>query len=810
MKYKTKSLFLLVIAFLLMANGLMDDNLLNSLKSRSSEYIKSNPQEKLYLHLSQPYFAVGDHLWYKVYQNNAFTNEPKSLSGAVYVTLFDFSGNEILRQIIKMNEGAGRGDFIIPDSLPTGNYQLEARTNWMRNYPRFESFYRELIILNLNDSFAETGNQTNGKSQELELQFYPEGGDLINELETRVAFKAVDQNGEGVSVQGEIFDDQDRLIATFESLFFNDQEAIRPRGMGSFNFKPQSGRSYQARVTFGTKQYNFKLPPVSPDGFLLTVNNFDGDSLNTVIKSTVKTSNEQYLLLVQSQGEIAFSTSGNFADKASINIPRENLKHGINQVMLFDKFGNEVAKRLVFINHDMRIQLSANTDKNVYTPREKVSVRIKVSDANGKPVVANLSLSIRDKNQLDATANHHGDIVSATLLSSELTGDLESPAFYFSQNKEARKALDVLLMTKNWERFDWDNMKDPDSNRKEFRLEQGFSLKGRVTIPSNKEYQLDRSTITLSRLGTNPYFANQFLYDTAKFNFKELEFTGANTFDIQVISKQSNAEQIEVTLFDPHQIKNVSKPSQEVVITEEMRRYVDKQRLVRRISIDYPFSKNTENQSPTEALSPEHFEVDNNRKMDQYLPFADMRDIIREILPNVKIKKNKRTGVEELLIFDRESFTHTRKPTFMIDGILEFDQDVILGFDTDNIESIEVVRAKEKTAIFGPFGWGGMMIIHTYDKRFRSNENPNLTTIEIEGFHSPNEFMAPALSELDETTPDFRALTYWNPEIVTDDNGEATMSFYTSDEIGDFEIVIEGMTSEGVPISTTGSFGVER
>jgi len=747
----------------MLAGAMRNDDLINSLRSGLSSYLKSNPQEKLYLHITQPYYATGDHLWYKVYQTDAFTNLTQSLSGTVYLELIDFTGKEILRQIVKMKEGIGNGDFLIPDSLSTGNYILEARTNWMLNYPGYDSFTIKFTIINLSDSliFARTPN--NDQTPVINLQFYPEGGNLIDEIDSRLVFKAIDQEGKGTSIQGNIFDDQDQLISNFESLFFRYPDSLElPRGLGSVTFMPKKERSYRAKVHFGEKELSFDLPPVYQEGVQFTVRNSPGDSLHTIIRATDRYLNEPYLLLIQSHGELAFYTEGIFRDKVSLNISCEKLKPGINQVMLFDEFGGEISQRLVFIGHNRQIQLSVTTEKNIYTPREKVSVKIQVKDYSGNPISANLSLIVRDKNQFSVTYDYQDNIISQIFLTSELTEDTEFPTFYFSDHSAANKALDLLLLTKIWERFNWTRIKNPNSARKEFRLEQDFSLHGQITIPSGMEYKLDRNYIVLSQIGTEPYFKNQFLYDTAQFTFKELNFNDSNTFDIQVISKQPITEQIEVSLGGPYKTQYNYQPNSVVSITKEMRNYIGKARLFRRIMKDYQLTLSAGLQTSNELKTLKHFEADDIRIMENYLPFADMKDVIREILPNVKLWKNKKHGGTDLLIFDRKSFTHKRKPVFMIDGILEFDQEVILSLDSDNIESIEIVRSKEKTAIFGPYGWGGMMIIHTYDKYYRSIGHDNVRMIEVEGYHTPVIYVAPNILELDDTTPDLRGLTHWH------------------------------------------------
>ncbi|MFT4566134.1 MAG: hypothetical protein ACI9FN_001088, partial [Saprospiraceae bacterium] len=52
-------------------------------------------------------------------------------------------------------------------------------------------------------------------------------------------------------------------------------------------------------------------------------------------------------------------------------------------------------------------------------------------------------------------------------------------------------------------------------------------------------------------------------------------------------------------------------------------------------------------------------------------------------------------------------------------------------------------------------------------------------------------------SKTDEKLPDFRNTLFWNPSITTDENGEASISFYTSDAIGEYEVKVDAINSSG-------------
>ncbi len=796
-----------VICCLLVAANQRDNSLLTSLKSALLDYLKESPREKLYLHISQPFYATGDHVWYKVYQVDAATNQPRSLSRSVYIQLIDYSGNEVINQIVKMSDGVGQGDFVLEDSLPTGVYSLRASTNWMLNFKTSALFNKNIPVINLYDSLESRPSKTNKLLAEVNMELYPEGGTLISNNESRIAFMLTNQNGVGLSATGQLLDDQNQLVSEFETLSRDDSNTPGiPKGLGELSFIPRSDRVYKARVLVDNMEFEFELPPVSKEGVqLIADKDLNADILRVLIRSTNMYNGKEYLLTINSGGEIIYHKEGKFANELSLDIPLNELKYGINQIALFDSFGKELSKRLAF-KAKPKVLASMVTNKVTYGPREKVEVTIQTRNSDGILTPANISLAVASTDQLAPLDDD--DISSHLLLDSELRRNLQNQGFYLSNHQAASEALELMLLANQSDQFDWSLVRNSDKTKRIYQREEGFSLHGKIGLPGDLEHLLDRKSIVLSRVGSQPYFANQFIYDSGYFTFKELSFQGKHFFDIQVISEQKFSEQIKTSIQRTQVTENNSVPL--FFLTKEMRQYVEKQRIRKRIVRDYFEANKTGNQIPSESELTEHFQVDDKRIMKDFLPFADMRDIIREILPNVKLRKNKKINKQELVIYDRESFTHTRKPVFMIDGVLEFNQEIFLNLDVDNIASIEVARSKKNTTIFGPYGWGGMIIIHTYDNHYRSKSRPNFTSLEIEGFHEPSPFPIPNTHEMDSAVPDLRSLIYWDPEIVTNEKGEAVITFYTSDELGPFKISVEGITSTGTPVSINRSFNVKR
>ena len=133
----------------------------------------------------------------------------------------------------------------------------------------------------------------------------------------------------------------------------------------------------------------------------------------------------------------------------------QELKPGVNQVTVFDTQGGILADRLLFVRGEGmdKPALSMKTEKKEYKPYEKISLEIG-SQAAGTPI----SVAVRDGYQMDYL-HDNGNIMTEMLLASEIKGFIPEPGWYFEKDDEQhRQALDLLMMTQGWRRFDWKDM----------------------------------------------------------------------------------------------------------------------------------------------------------------------------------------------------------------------------------------------------------------------------------------------------------------------------------------------------------------
>jgi len=213
-------------------NNAVLQNIVAKLKTLSTDHIV----EKAYLHFDKPYYAAGDTIYFKAYVTLGERHDLSKVSGILHVDLIGPKNSLASSLKLQLVDGVAWGDFALPDSLQKGNYRVRAYTRYMQNDPDY--FFDKVIaigsIINNNVTESSTAKAQNGKA---DLQFFPEGGELVTGLVSKVAFKAIGTNGLGINVKGVIVDNSNNEINKFSSTHL---------GMGTFYFEPQEGKSYKA------------------------------------------------------------------------------------------------------------------------------------------------------------------------------------------------------------------------------------------------------------------------------------------------------------------------------------------------------------------------------------------------------------------------------------------------------------------------------------------------------------------------------------------------------------------------------------
>jgi hypothetical protein len=353
----------------------------------------------------------------------------------------------------------------------------EGKINWTINVDPQDSSQKVLAI-NLKDEKYTNNIFLPEFSNDFDVQFFPESGNLLdNDLQT-VAFKAIGRDGLSVDVSGKIYTNTNEEITEVSTIH---------KGMGKFTIQTQPGETYYALVkTSKGLEKRFELPKAISQGITVHLVYNRGKILYEVANQT-KIPNSSLYLLVHSRGKVFVIQSL----KSNEGIISENLlPSGIVSFSVIDSIGNTFCERLSFIRPNNLPVLKMESDKVTYGKREHVDLKLNVQSLIGKPVNGSFSISITDKHTVkqDSLSDN---ILTNLLLSSDIKGYIEDPGSYFVDNKVlTREKTDVLMMTQGWKRFKTANIVKGIYIQPQYYMEAGQALSGKVTnlfnAPSKK------------------------------------------------------------------------------------------------------------------------------------------------------------------------------------------------------------------------------------------------------------------------------------------------------------------------------------
>jgi hypothetical protein len=397
--------------------------------------------EKVYVHTDRDYYVAGDDLWFAAYLVNGKSNYPMGTSNNLYVQLIapGEKSKIVAREVIRVDSGFGHGDFHLSDSLVSGTYHLRAYTNWMRNFGDNFIFEKNIYITGTKESVKE--NKGIIEKRKDDIQFFPEGGTLVDEVSGTVAFKAEDANGKGIDVNGVIISSLGDTVSSFTDEHF---------GMGKFTLLPKAGVTYTAVGKFRNNiPFSKNLPFAVSNGFVMQAAVRDTNGILVNIATNEATleqfKNGSLALKALNHGKIIFGFDVPVNQlQTTLRIPGSYFPAGVTALTLYDPAGKPQCERLVYISSHQKEALEIALDNPENAIGENISLSLNLKNAPENSV-AHLSIAVVNAQTIpDGISN----IRSYLELESEIKGKIEKPGTYFDTTNNNRLGqLDLLLLT---------------------------------------------------------------------------------------------------------------------------------------------------------------------------------------------------------------------------------------------------------------------------------------------------------------------------------------------------------------------------
>jgi hypothetical protein len=753
------------------------------------------PQEKIHIQLDKSYYSAGETIWFKAYIMSG--ELPSKISNTLYAEIIDDRGLILQRKTMPVFQGGAASQFELPDTIKFSRLYLRAYTSWMLNFD-----YSLLYLKPLNIVIPNQSMQKRDTARFFTLSFFPEGGDLVENVPSRMAFKTNDHSGKPFAVSGSITDARGKAIVEFKSTH---------NGMGYVNILPQADEAYKAswKDPEGLR-HETVLPPVKRGTATLSLQQKNGLISFTVARPENVTDDfKEYMLVAQMQQELVYAAKINLAvkTKATSTVPTDSLPDGIVQFTLFNKKQVPVAERIVFVNNggspfitDVHI-----VEKNI-KPRGKNVLQVDV----GGQLKSNLSVSVTDAG-LDSTEGSRENIFSELLLTGDIKGYVYDPAYYFLSDQDSvKQQLDLVMMTNGWRRFSWEKVLSNQWPVIKYTPDNYLSIQGNIFGLS--ESRLSGKSLTgilqASNKGSSsviPIPINKdgsfmlsglYFFDTVKLyyqinNDKNRLLTTAATFKFNnsFVKYPSIEPQALADLYYPYKIpkeillKSISQ--NELTLAQLKRQNIKVLETVTVVGKQKSLAEKLDKEYTSSLFSSMNarvFAIDDD-------PFAQSARTVLDYL------RGRVPGLTIPMGFDGQI---TRRGSVVELFLDEMNTDVNL-LESISMADVALVKVFDPPFV-GARGGGPGGAIAVYTRKGGSRETgQGLTSTTLYGYSGIKEFYVPDYEN--NAAPagrDLRTTLYWNPFLLFDANNKRiTIPFFNNDNCKRLRVVIEGLNEVG-------------
>ena len=760
-------------------------------------------QEKIYAHISQKFFLTGETIWFKLYVVDGTQHRPLDLSKVAYAEILDRANLPVLQAKIKLTDGRGNGSFFLPASLSSGQYKLRIYTNWMKNFS--PEFYFDEVFTLVNPFVAP--EPVSKSAATYTVDFFPEGGNLVSGIKSKVAFRILDQAGKGADLEGWILDDRNDTITSFAAEKF---------GIGHFYMTPSATQRYKA-VLGEAGARSFALPKIHPSGYVMHLQD-SGDFVRVAVQAS-GVQRENIVLFVHARQQIVQAQVRFLQGDAFFEIPKANIVEGISHFTVFNINLEPLCERLYFSYPERSLNIDVALNQKVFSPRRKVSVTLKTPSSGSTPS-ANLSMSVY---KIDSLSNESGTHIHPYLwLTSDLTGRIESAEYYFTEPTPAVvAAMDNLMLTHGWRRFEWDDVMSGMQAIEHLPEVKEHIVTARVT----KDGQPIRGVY--SNLGSPGKIIRAYgswSNDKGLVRFEIKDFYGPRRVILQVPEPAEGAanasaqaqggagtgrEGYAISVEDPFSDSMDGEKLGALEITEGSQESLVARSIAMQVQdIFYYEQSSSQVESPQVDSSAFYGKADATYYLDNYTRFPVMEEVMREYVPGVFVRKRK-DGFHFIVINSVNGGVLYGDPMVLLDGVPVPDVDDIMEMNPLRIRKLEVVT---RMYYLGHSTFPGIVSYTTYNGDLGGMElDPQAVSLNYEGLQLKRRFFKPEhlRQNAGDRMPDQRFLLHWEPDISVQEDGTAKVEFYTSDVPGQYRIVVEGLDQEGYAGSAIATFAVK-
>ena len=753
-------------------------NLLDTLVVKFSRHRETFLQEKMYAHTDRSFYLTGETLWFKIYDVDGVVHKPLSLSSVAYAELVDQGGFAVLQAKIEMRGGFGSGSFFLPASLSSGHYKLRVYSNWMKNFDPEFYFHETITIVN---PFVVPEASGPAKPGSYTVELFPEGGNLVSGIKSKIGFRISGGSGRGASGRGFVLRNDRDTAASFTPGKF---------GIGHFVLAPSEDDQYKVVLVHADGTHSVHpFPEIQPTGYTMHLK--DSGQFILISVHTKGVRGAHVYLFAHARQIIAHAERLSLdRDQASCVIKKAELADGISHFTLFNDRLQPVCERLYFTYPHQELAIHVTGEK-AYGPRQKVTLNLQTGTVAGAAAAANLSVSVF---RMDSLGTDPVDIYPYLWLRADLTGSIESPGYYFDQTSPGiTEAMDNLMLTHGWRRFDWKDVLDGRKTPEFFPEVNGHIIRGLV----RKDQIPMRGIFTyLGSPGKIVRAYGSWSAASGEVRYEIKDFYGPRRIILQL--QADSAQNYSVQIENPFSARMDGEKLPSFTPDVKMRDALVDRSVAMQVQDIYYYDQFGNKFAQPEVDSAAFYgKADATYFLDDYTRFPVMEEVMREYVPGVFVRK-RRDGFHFIVVDAVNKGVLEGDPMILLDGVPVMDADDIMKVDPLRVKKLEVIQ---RQYYVGQAVFSGIVSYTTYKGDLGNLElDPRSISLNYEGLQLRRQFYSPAYryEERRERMPDQRYLLYWNPDVATDDTGKGQVEFYTSDVDGPYMVVIQGVTDSGL------------
>jgi hypothetical protein len=661
--------------------------------------------------------------------------------------------------------------------------------------------------IDLDSKTANNSFSLRHATSQTDIQFFPEGGYLVDGVRSKVAFKAIKPDGLGTDIKGTITDNSGATVATITSQHL---------GMGVFEILPQAGKTYKAAITFADGSQNtYDLPQAKTDGVVLSTTDTDPYRIGIKISAAdgfYQSNKGKPLSLIAQNGQIiCFAAQPTIISQVTnAAIVKTRFPTGVIKFTLFAGNGTPLAERVAFLNNKDQLNINANTAKQTYGTRQKVTVNLSAKSIDQKPSQANLSVTVIDEKTVPFDENAETTILSSLLLTSDLKGYIEKPNYYFNHPGDKTNAdLDVLMLTQGYTRFLYTDILAGNITENKFAPEDGIDVSG--TLRTANGMPVNKGSVTL--VIKDRYISKSTLTNSSgEFKFSKLYIPDSLQASVNARGNYNSNSMMILLNNDSYQdvTPNTTAPDAITNIDTALTAYLknNKQQIVNsHVLKEVVIKSTTVERKPSHNDYPELMGLSPNA--DQVIT-ADRMEGCVSVYECLK-------GVALSLMYDNDNLYVRRdynmgnkNPVQVYYNQMPVDYNYLVNLTPDEIESVEVFLTDGVSGINKMTNTNGVLVVNgkktvkvkmSQDQikdALASTMNANVSFVP-KGYSAERAFYSPRydVSQTAAMGGDLRTTLFWSPKVITDKDGNASFDYFNSDGKGSYRVIIEGIDADG-------------